>query len=238
MTQVNYTWSHSLDTIGFTQENVFITPSDSFNKGRDYGPSLFDRRHVLNMFLVYDLPFGKGHYLGGNRIMDKIFSGWTLSGSFAAASGIPVAVFDGSVNGECDMFGNGDGSGACGNSQIALAGAPRSASAHYNGSSVTPFGQSPTAAAGLFREPFFSDARAGAGYFRSYPRWNTDAGLTKTTTITERVKMGFGIQAVNVFNHMDFNDPTLDVSNAKNFGVTTGQYSTPRFLNLNIRVDF
>ena len=97
---------------------------------------------------------------------------------------------------------------------------------------------SPTAAAALFREPFFSDARAGSGAFRSYPRWNTDAALSKTTTITERVKLGFGIQAVNLLNHMDFNDPTLDVSNPNNFGVTTGQYSTPRFLNLNIRVDF
>jgi hypothetical protein len=238
MAQINYTWSHSFDTIGFTQENVFISPSDSFNKGRDYGPSLFDRRHVLNLFLVYDLPFGKGHYLGGNKIMDKIFSGWTMSGSFAAASGIPVAVFDGSNGGECDMFGNGDGSGPCGNSQIALAGAPHSASAHYNGTSVTPFGLSPTSAAGLFREPFFADTRAGSGEFRSYPRWNTDAALSKTTTITERVKLGFGIQAVNLLNHMDFNDPTLDVSNPTKFGVTTGQYSTPRFLNLNIRVDF
>jgi hypothetical protein len=219
---------------------VFISSSDSFNKGRDYGPSLFDRRHVLNMFFVYDLPFGKRHYLGGNSnsVLDKIIGGWTMAGNFAAASGIPVAVFDGSVSGECDQWGNGDGSGPCGNSQIPLAGAPKSASAHYNGTSVTPFGLSPTAAAALFREPFFSDQRAGSGSFRSYPRWNADASLSKSVILTERVKLGFGIQAVNVFNHMEFVDPTLDVSNPSKFGVTTGQYSSPRFLNLNIRVDF
>jgi len=62
--------------------------------------------------------------------------------------------------------------------------------------------------------------------------------LSKSVTLTERVKLGFGIQAVNVFNHMEFVDPGLDVSNAKKFGVTTGQYSSPRFLNLNIRVNF
>ena len=240
MLQANYTFSHSFDTIGFTQENVFISSSDSFNKGRDYGPSLFDRRHVLNMFFVYDLPFGKRHYLGGNSnsVLDKIIGGWTMAGNFAAASGIPVAVFDGSVSGECDQWGNGDGSGPCGNSQIPLAGAPKSASAHYNGTSVTPFGLSPTAAAALFREPFFSDQRAGSGSFRSYPRWNADASLSKSVILTERVKLGFGIQAVNVFNHMEFVDPVLDVSNPSKFGVTTGQYSSPRFLNLNIRVDF
>ncbi len=246
--QANYTYSHSFDTIGFTQENVFISPSDSFNKGRDYGPSLFDRRHVLNLFFVYDMPFGKGHHFGGGSVMDKVIGGWTVAGNFAAASGIPVAIFDGSVGFQCDQFGNGDGSGPCGNSQIALAGAPSTSSAVYSndpavcgkgsGGCVTPFGLAPTAAAGLFREPFFSDLRAGSGSFRSYPRWNADASLSKSIILTERVKLGFGIQAVNVFNHMEFVDPTLDVSNAKKFGVTTGQYSSPRFLNLNIRVDF
>ena len=248
MAQVNYTYSHSFDTIGFTQENVFITPSDNFNPHRDYGPSQFDRRHVLNMFFVYDLPLGKGHYLGGSNILDKIFGGWTVAGSFAAASGIPAVVFDNSVSGECDQWGNGDGSGPCGNSQIPLAGAPRTSSAHYShdpavcgagsGGCVTPFGATPKGAAGLFREPFFSDLSAGSGSFRSYPRWNMDAALSKKIKLTERVDMGFGVQAVNVFNHMEFNDPTLDVSNAAKFGVTTGQYSSPRFLNLNIRVDF
>jgi len=112
--------------------------------------------------------------------MDKIIGGWTVAGNFAAASGIPVAVFDASVGFECDQFGNGDGSGACGNSQIPLAGAPSTSSAVYSrdpavcgvgsGGCVTPFGLTPTAAAGLFREPFFSDLRAGSGSFRSYPR--------------------------------------------------------------------
>ena len=240
--QANYTFSHSFDSIGFTQENVFISPSDNFNPSRDYGPSLFDRRHTLNLFFVYDLPFGKGHYLGGNHILDKIIGGWTLAGNFAAASGIPLAVFDNTDGGECDMFGNGDGSGACGNSQIALAGAPNHASAIYGpGGTVTAFPQGPAGAA-LFREPFFSDQRAGSGEFRSFPRWNMDASVSKTTSISERVKLGFGVQAVNVFNHMDFADPTstnnwLDVSNSK-FGVLATQYSSPRSLNLNIRIDF
>jgi hypothetical protein len=50
--------------------------------------------------------------------------------------------------------------------------------------------------------------------------------------------MGFGVQAVNVFNHMEFADPNLDISSPDTFGTTTTQYTSPRFLNLNIRVDF
>jgi hypothetical protein len=89
-----------------------------------------------------------------------------------------------------------------------------------------------------FRGLFFSDQRTGRGSVRSFPRWNMDAGLTKKTTLTERTSMTFGVQAVNVFNHMEFVDPTLDVKTPSTFGTTSTQYSQPRFLNLAIRVDF
>ena len=234
--QANYTWSHSMDTIGFTQENVFITPSDNFNIHRDYGPSQFDRRHTLNLFYVYDLPFGKGHYLGGgNGILDKIIGGWTFSGQFIAASGIPLDVIN---NNSCEEFGSGDVSGIC-SAMLPLSGAPSSSSTHYNSDgSVTAFGINPTAAANTFGKLLFADQRTGHGFVRSFPRWNFDAAISKTLPITERYKLTFGMQALNVFNHMEFNDPGLDISDPGNFGKTSTQYTTPRFLNLNIRFDF
>jgi hypothetical protein len=230
--QANYTWSHSFDTIGFTQENVFITPSDNFNPHRDYGPSQFDRRHTLNLFYVYDLPFGKGHYLGGNNnILDKIIGGWSFSGQYVAASGIPLDVINGN---SCEEFGQGDQSGVC-SALIPLAGAPKTSSAHYNpDGSVTAFANPDT---NLFSKLLFANQRTGHGAVRSFPRWNYDAAISKSVTITERVKMGFGVQAVNLFNHMEFNDPNLDISSG-DFGVTSTQYTSPRFLNLNIRFDF
>jgi hypothetical protein len=233
--QANYTWSHSFDTIGFTQENVFITGSDNFNPHRDYGPSQFDRRHTLNLFYVYDLPFGKGHYLGGsNNILDKIVGGWSFSGQFVAASGIPLDVFNGD---SCEEFGAGDQSGVC-SALLPLAGAPKSSSAHYSsGGSVNAFANPDP---NQFNLLLFADQRTGHGAVRSFPRWNYDAAISKSVTITERVKMGFGLQAVNVFNHMEFNDPNLDITAGKNFGApgTGTQYSSPRFLNLNVRFDF
>jgi hypothetical protein len=233
--QANYTYSHSFDTIGFTQENVFITSSDNFNPNRDYGPSQFDRRHTLNLFYVYDLPFGKNHFIGrGNNVLDKIIGGWTFSGQFTAASGIPLDVFDG--NG-CEEFGSGDQSGVC-SAYLAVAGAPSTSSTHYNpDGSVSAFGQAPATVAGQFTGLLFGDKRTGHGFVRSFPRWNMDAAISKTVPITERFKLGFGLQAVNVFNHMEFNDPNLDLS-SPNFGKTSQQYTSPRFLNLNVRVDF
>ncbi|HEY6971150.1 MAG TPA: hypothetical protein VJA94_18215, partial [Candidatus Angelobacter sp.] len=230
--QANYTWSHSMDTIGFTQENVFITPSDNFNIHRDYGPSQFDRRHTLNLFYVYDLPFGKGHYLGGsNGILDKIIGGWTFSGQFIAASGIPLDVVNGNGGEE---FGSGDQSGIL-SAYLPLTGAPSSSSYHYNSNGTVSAFTSPNPA--LFRGLLFADLRTGHGFVRSFPRWNMDAAISKSIPITERFKLGIGMQAINVFNHMEFADPNLDVT-SKNFGLTSTQYSSNRFLNLNIRLDF
>src|SRR5262249_3249066 len=227
-------------------ENVFITPSDNFNPHRDYGPSQFDRRHTLNFFYVYDLPFGKGHYLGGSsNILDKIVGGWSFSGQFVAASGIPLDVFNGA---SCEESRQGDQSGGC-SSFLPLKGAPPSSSPHYTSDPAicgptTPvcetFTGNPSAASGLFDKLLFANQRTGHGAVRSYPRWNYDAAISKSVTITARVKMGFGVQAVNLLNHMEFNDPNLDISSA-NFGKPGGtgtQYSSPRFLNLNIRFDF
>ena len=71
-----------------------------------------------------------------------------------------------------------------------------------------------------------------------FGRWNVDSALTKTTKITERVSFGLTLQAVNVFNHMEFADPTPDLSNTTTFGQTSTQYNTPRFLSIGARIDF
>ncbi len=104
--QVNYTLSRSNDNLGVNQENVFISPTDAFNKSRDYGPSAFDRRHVLNAFFIYDLPFGRGHRLSSGNFLNRVIGGWTVAGQFAAASGLPDTVYN---YNSCEELGNGYG---------------------------------------------------------------------------------------------------------------------------------
>src|SRR5262249_61069541 len=85
----NYTLSKSLDeSTTFTQNNVSQYQT-SFFPGYDYGPSLFDLRHIFNINGSYDLPFGKKRFLDpGNAVLNKIVGGWSVSGSFLAPSGI------------------------------------------------------------------------------------------------------------------------------------------------------
>jgi hypothetical protein len=229
--QVNYTLSRSNDNLGVNQENVFISPTDGFNKNRDYGPSAFDRRHVLNAFFIYDLPFGRGHRLSGANLLNRVIGGWTVTGQFVAASGLPLRVIN-DVNTCGEELGNGYADFCA--ALIPLGGKLKSSG--YNGSNGNVFGVANPAS--LFRPMLFSDRRSGFGSVRGFNRWNMDAALTKTIDITERVKMRFDAQAVNVFNHMQFVDPDTDIAVPSTFGVVTTEYGPPRFLNLGLRIVF
>jgi hypothetical protein len=74
-------------------------------------------------------------------------------------------------------------------------------------------------------------------------RFNMDSALTKSTKITERVSFDLSLQAINVFNHVDFVDPGMDLGSAPpsqggDFGAITTQYNLPRFLNIGAKVSF
>ena len=96
----------------------------------------------------------------------------------------------------------------------------------------------PSALAAAYRAPLFSDSRMGGTPVVGFSRWNVDSALTKTTQITERFSLGLALQAINVFNHMEFADSGIDISNTTTFGQTSSQYNQPRYLSIGVRLDF
>src|SRR5207244_1564697 len=90
-----------------------------------------------------------------------------------------------------------------------------------------------------------TDGRAGrANPLRGLPRWNLDMSLGKKTTIAEKVSVTFALDFFNVFNHVDFNNPNLDLTNPRGFGVITTQLTPParvagsRWIQFGMRVEF
>ena len=55
-----------------------------------WGPSSFDRRHVLSVYYIYDLPFGKDQ----NTLLKNIAGGWQISGATIFRTGTPFSVTD------------------------------------------------------------------------------------------------------------------------------------------------
>jgi hypothetical protein len=95
---VNYTWSHSLGIVsqnGIRGQNPLIYYTNR-NFRLNYGPSLFDIRHVLHASGTYDLPFGRGKaFLSNSGWLDRIVGGWTLGTILVLQSGTPTELVGG-----------------------------------------------------------------------------------------------------------------------------------------------
>lgn len=242
---VNYTLSKSLDEQGQVENNAsrFSTP---FNKKLQYGPSIFDHRNVLNATYDYELPFGTGRF-SAHGFANKFVSGWYTAGIFTASSGVPVYPTQG---------GNfGSGFSANSGAVALIPTASVSTGVHHGvagsggiGTSTTGinlFGD-PAQAASDFRVPLLSaDGRTGEGNpIYGFGFWNFDIEVGKETTITERVKLAFSADAFNLFNNVNFSNPSLDLTNPANFGVATStntptnRNSSARYLQLGLRIEF
>ncbi len=251
----NYTLSKSLDeSTTFTQNNVSQYQT-SFFPGYDYGPSLFDLRHIFNINGSYELPLGKNRFLDpGNAALNKLVGGWSVSGIFLSHSGFPLSVFQSAqAFGGGAIFGptagairvndivNGTGvfNGVTGSNNIGVTGDPA-----RRGSGLNLF-SSPEQAFNAFRRLEISrDTRDGRGVLRGLNRWFFDLLLSKETKTTEKVNFSLSFDFLNVFNHVIFNDPAPSLQNPAAFGVISSQFTQgapyigPRRVQIGARFDF
>jgi hypothetical protein len=107
--QASYTLAKSEDTRSFdpaltlltrggTGQSAANTPFDINNRDLNYARSDFDRRHALQGYVLYELPFGKGRRWGANwsRATEILLGGVNVSGVLRRYSGRPFTVFSGS----------------------------------------------------------------------------------------------------------------------------------------------
>ncbi len=252
---LNYTFSKSLDQVGAVQNSASYF-SSSFFPDLEYGPSFFDRTHVFNAHWLYELPAGRGHLISTGNWFDKFLGGWYVSGIFRAFSGVPLIVsqgdqvFGGGIifafnSGAIPLrdpseFSNSTHSPVSGSNGVGTNGDPAN-----GGSGINMF-SNPEAVFNSFRKILLSkDGRTGrANPLRGFPRWNLDMSLGKKTTVAENVNIVFSFDFFNIFNHVDFNNPSLSLLNPRAFGVVTSQFIQPnrtegsRWIQFGFRVEF
>jgi len=255
---VNYTISRSLDQIGAIQNAASVMPNN-LDLDAEYGPSGFDNTHLFNARYLYELPFGRGRWIGTtNPIVDRLIGGWFLSGIFTAWSGDPLIVIQsGQVWGGTlflgfntaaiptvnpSTFGNSARSGVTGSNNIGTNSNPAPPT---RGTGLNLF-SNPEAVFNSFRRVELGrDGRSGRGNpLRGMPRWNLDMSFGKKTQVHERVNVVFSFDFFNIFNHVLFNDPSLDLRNSPAFGVISSQFTPPnrsegsRWIQFGFRVEF
>jgi hypothetical protein len=206
--QANYTWSHALDEIsnaGFLPYNFLtntsvLSPQDPYKlRLYNYGNADYDNRHYFSLSYVWDTPWHHG-WVGA-------LADWTVSGTIFARTGLPFTVIDSATNGT--LLGQNYGNSGPGPTIFAnyLGGAPTSCG---KSAITTPclttaeFSPADTGFGNQRRNQFY-----GPGYF------DTDLSVMKNFPIPrwESAKFSLGVQAFNLFNHPNFDQPIADVAN-------------------------
>jgi len=218
--QTRYTWSHSINdgSVGGGESNG---PENVDCLRCDNGPSVFDIRQNFTANLVYELPFGPGKsFLNDSGALGKVVGGWQLSSIGLWHTGHPLTVQMDLSNNIQDpnnplfpaglastyLLPNGDDQDS--QRPDVVPGVPVTLpGAGHNGVpliNAAAFTAPPVNAQGFFRR--FGDAPNGL--IRALDSWQIDLALTKTTKLTERVAIEFGVQAFNILNHVQLGDPS------------------------------
>ncbi len=242
---VSYTWSHNFDNgSGFNQRSAQIS---YFDPHRFYGSSDFDMRNRIEVSAGWDLPFNHLWPNGPKRLT----SGWSLYPIAYYQSGIPLDFYaDTESPDESDP-----GPSGYGDPQLIRPDQVTPSIQKFDPHKIQTL-NNPTAAAQTTGNFFFNPADLVAnaciipetcpvGYYGSYrrdslvgpTRFNFDLALEKATDLSERLKLMFRVEAFNVFNHTQFQNPGSTQVSDPNLGVISTTFD-PRILQLALKLTF
>ncbi len=191
----------SVDPIGASSGGALSgsnsrTPTDIRNWRNERGRSDFDRRHVLVLNTVYDLPVGRGKWLGSNfnGVLNHLLGGWSVNGIYTFQSGEPFSVTSGTYTANASHW-----------SRTGLSGASQPALQMLELPGIYGPVYFPNASA--FRIPDPGSDGIGRNTFQAPGYWNLDMGITKKFDLTERFKLDFRMEMFNALNHPNFDNP-------------------------------
>jgi hypothetical protein len=212
---VNYTWSHSLDS------GINSSVQDDANFRSDYGNAEYDVRHVLQFDYTYQIP-------AVPMIPKVLGSGWQINGITVMRSGLPYSVTCG-----CDSAGVGRTA-----SRADLVSGVDPILSNFD----LPTRQLNIAA---FKAPATGKyGNLGRDTFHGPSAFNWDLSLFKNFKITEAQAVQFRAEGFNIFNTPQFANPSATLSSPANFGRTlstigaVGGFGSNRQIQFALRYSF
>lgn len=202
-----------------------------YNRSLGWGNRDWSSRNLFSAAETFEIPFGKGKRWGGNvsRAYQMILGGWNLNGVTVWNSGVPFTPSIGTAPagairpyvGPSDRPDKGTGD-------------------PYNGAS----GDRNRWFVGGLGSAFLLPANNTFGNYGINTLWgprfiNQDLSLGKNFLVTERVKVGFRVEAFNVFNHTSLGLPNNNITDP-NVGQINGlpNGAQMRRLQFAARLDF
>ncbi len=219
-----YTWSK---TINFADNDGGPRIQYLPEKQRNRGPASYDRTHNLQMYAVYDLPFGKGQLWAREGWASKVLGGFQASGVLSYMSGLPIYVIQGTAP---NLLAGGSAQvpnqlnpvirilGGIGTTtQRGSAAGPWFDNTVLN---TTIQGVSCTSDCAWAAETGPRFGSGGRNNVRGPSFFETDLSIFRTFSISESVNLQFRAEALNATNHANFANPQADINNAT-FGFIT-----------------
>jgi hypothetical protein len=243
---VNYTFSKSIDIssnaerIGPGSNASLLEPNNNiinaWNLNTQRGVSSFDATHQFNANWIFEIPFGRGRWIGrdSNRVVDAFIGGWQLSGLFRLTSGFPISVDNGTSNYPTNFELEGNAN------QVAAV----QTGVYFNTGKPNLFSTGPAAISA------FDYAYAGQAGQRDIIRGNgffgLDLGVAKRWTMpwTERQSLQFRWEVFNVPNSVRFDvqagliSGALGLGSGGSFGNYSGLLTNPRIMQFALRYEF
>jgi len=185
------TWSSTTQT---TPASPYF--QNLYNRRADWSQCYSDSKHVLSAYAVYEVPIGRGKQFGKDipKVVNSVVGNWTVSPIISWHTGFPLALYGGDSS----------GTGSPGPRQNCTGTVHYPKTVTSNG--LQWFDTSFLSAPGPFT---FGNCPAqgpaiGPGYA------DVDLGMQKNFPLSERMKLQFRTDFLNLFNHPQFAHPGGD----------------------------
>jgi hypothetical protein len=222
----SYAFSKTMDDANGDNNDGTLWRAYPVSFALDKRLSGINREQTLNVYWVYNLPFGKGHTILSTGPAAYIVGGWQISGILARYSGLPFSIGTAS-----NINAGGQGASATQiDPVVKILGGHDATHPYFDGSA---FVNPPTGVLGTTGQ----DLLIGPGYFQ------LNGSITRTFSFKEdKIKFQLVGEAYNLTNSVVFSNPnttccwvtnaTTGAINYNNFAVITGQASTQRYLEV------
>ncbi|HEY7387162.1 MAG TPA: carboxypeptidase-like regulatory domain-containing protein [Bryobacteraceae bacterium] len=255
--ELSYTYARDLSNLGgcavqgaqryaneFGVNTVICNPAQP---GQDYGNVSYTRRNRFLATFLYQLPFGRGKAFlnNANGVANHIVGGWVLSGVALFQTGpyMNVATTSDPSGTGFNIFGGGTFGGIGGRADSVRGVSPTSGQSLAQWINPAAF-TDPCANCGVNGNPEaigrFGDSEAGA--VQGPGTQAVSLSLLKRFIFTERMRLEFGAQVANVFNHANYAPPGQLTLGLPGFGTITGMQNAegagPRQIQLTGRFTF
>jgi hypothetical protein len=257
---------YSADTNGDTPR--FFPYLDNAQPGLERARANFDLSHAFKANFRYEVPFGKGHaWTPSNRLLNQLVSGWTTSSIFTWQSGAPFSILSGRGTLNRVAFRSAASNTASTTStpqQIAgqlgvyrqpngnvLLIDPKYIGSDGRGAPNDALVCVPLVSGGFCNPDPGTVGNLPRNAFNGPAFFNWDLGILKSFPITESKRLEYRVEMFNASNRPTFavGDPSYAAGisgasssdmyiNDPNFGIATSTASTPRVIQMGLRLIF